>query len=274
MQSKKGFLPHGRPGTDIMPGAQTVISVENISVELNGRTILEKVSFDVKQGEFIAVLGPNGAGKTTLFKVLLGLLGPAHGKAVVLGKPPRLGAKEIGYTPQHRILETDLALRARDVVGFGLDGNKWGIGFGSRRRNAAIDKVLEEVGVCHLADAPVGRLSGGEQQQMFIAQALITNPKILMLDEPLSNLDISHAREIVALLAGISRNRGVAVMLISHDINPLLHSVDRVLYMANGHGVLGAPKEVITSETLSMLYNSKVDVVHSGGRIFVAGADV
>ncbi|MDA8387106.1 MAG: metal ABC transporter ATP-binding protein [Nitrospiraceae bacterium] len=253
---------------------QTAISAENIVVELGGRTILDDVSFDVKQGEFVAVLGPNGAGKTTLFKVLLGLIAPVRGKISVLGKPPRRGAGEIGYTPQHRVLETDLALRARDVVGFGLDGNKWGIGFGGRKRNAAIDKVLDEVGVCHLADAPVGRLSGGEQQQMFIAQALISNPGILMLDEPLSNLDISRAREIVALLAGISRNRGVSVMLISHDINPLLHSVDRVLYLAGGHGVMGAPQEVITSETLSMLYSSKVDVIRSDGRIFVAGAEI
>ncbi len=254
--------------------AQKVISVENIAVELNGRMVLEDVSFDVRQGEFVAVLGPNGAGKTTLFKVLLGLLEPARGKVSVLGKPPRLGAKEIGYAPQHRTLETDLALRARDVVGFGLDGHKWGIGFlGGRRRSAAIDRVLDEVGVCHLADMPVGRLSGGEQQQMYIAQALITNPRVLMLDEPLSNLDISHAREIVSLLSGVSRSRGVAVMLISHDINPLLHAVDRVLYLANGHSAIGSPEEVITSETLSMLYSSKVDVIRSGGRIFVAGAE-
>ena len=251
-----------------------VITAEDIMVELDGRTILDGVSFDVRAGEFVAVLGPNGAGKTTLFKVLLGLIAPARGKVTVLGKPPRCGAGEIGYTPQHRVLESDLALRARDVVGFGLDGNRWGIGFGGRKRNAAIEKVLEEVGVCHLADAPVGRLSGGEQQQMFIAQALIANPRILMLDEPLSNLDISRAREIVALLSGVSRNRGVAVMLISHDINPLLHSVDRVLYLANGHGVMGTAQEVITSETLSMLYSSKIDVIRSDDRIFVVGAEI
>ena len=257
-----------------MPGTRAVITAEDISVQLDGRTVLDGVSFDVKEGEFAAVLGPNGAGKTTLFKALLGLVPTERGKVTVLGRPPRRGANGIGYMPQHRVLETDLALRARDVVGFGLDGNRWGIGFGGRKRNAAIEKVLDEMGVCHLADAPVGRLSGGEQQQMFIAQALITNPKILMLDEPLSNLDLSRARQIVELLSGVSRGRGVAVILISHDINPLLNAVDRVLYLANGHGVMGTAEEVITSGTLSMLYGAKIDVIRSGGRIFVAGAEI
>ena len=258
-----------------MPEERPVITAEDIAVQLDGRTILDGVSFDVREREFVAVLGPNGAGKTTLFKMLLGIVSPLRGKVAVLGRPPRRGAGGIGYMPQHRVLETDLALRARDVVGFGLDGNKWGVGFlGGRRRNTAIEKVLDELGVCHLADAPVGRLSGGEQQQMFIAQALIANPEILMLDEPLSNLDISRSRQIVSLLSRVSRDRGVAVMLISHDINPLLDSVDRVLYLANGHGVMGTAREVITSETLSMLYSSKIDVIRSGGGIFVVGAEM
>lgn len=258
-----------------MSETQTAISVQNAALRLDGRTVLKDVSFDVRQGEFVAVLGPNGAGKTTLFKALLGLLAPVSGSVLVLGKTPRRGASEIGYTPQHRVLETDLALRVRDVVGFGLDGNKWGTGFLDRRkRDAAIDKALDEVGACHLADAQAGSLSGGEQQQMFIAQALITNPKILLLDEPLSNLDISRAREIISLLSGICRERGVTIMLISHDINPMLHAVSRVLYLANGHGVMGLPEEVITSETLSKLYSSNVQVFRSEGRVFVAGAEV
>ena len=254
---------------------QKVISLENVVVRQDGRTILDNVSLEVEQGEFLAVLGPNGAGKTTLFKVLLGLIAPVSGKVFVLGKSPRRGAGVIGYTPQHRVLETDLALRARDVVGFGFDGNRWGIGFGkNRKRDAAIDKVLDEVGACGIADAPVGRLSGGEQQQMFIAQALITNPRILLLDEPLSNLDISHTREIISVLDGICSKRGVTIMLISHDINPLLHSIDLVLYIANRHAVLGSPEDVITGEPLSALYGAKIEVVRADGRIFVAGAEV
>jgi zinc/manganese transport system ATP-binding protein len=263
--------------TPDVPGARdgkAVISLSDVTVVLGDRTIFDAVSFEIKKGEFVAVLGPNGAGKTTLLKLLLGFLRPTKGDVRVLGAVPRRGDRNIGYAPQHRVLETDLALRARDVVGFGLDGNKWGIGFGSRKRDELIDAVLKEVDACQLADAPVGRLSGGEQQRLLIAQALITDPKILLLDEPLSNLDINHTQDIVALLTGISRQRGVTIMLVSHDINPLLPAVDRVLYFARGHSAIGAPDEIITSTTLSKLYDTNVEVIRSGGHVFVVGAEI
>jgi zinc/manganese transport system ATP-binding protein len=267
-----------------MENSETVISLNNVVVRLRGRTVLDNVSFEVKKGEFVAVLGPNGAGKTMLMKLLLGLLKQADGSVKVLGKPPRRGNSDIGYAPQHRVLETELALRARDVVGFGLDGNKWGIGFSSRSRDGLIDGVLKEMDVHRLGNVPVGQLSGGEQQRVLIAQALITDPEILLLDEPLSNLDINHAQEVILLLtkrlcpskegvAHICRERRVTIMLVTHDINPLLPVVDKVIYMSNGRGVMGTPEEVITSETLSQLYRTKVEVVRSGGRIFVAGAE-
>lgn len=251
-----------------------MISLDGVSVELGGRTIFSDVSFQIKKGEFVAVLGPNGAGKTTLFRLLLGLLKPTKGRVRVLGAVPQRGDPNIGYAPQHRVLETDLALRARDVVGFGLDGNKWGIGFGSRERDAIVNGVLQEVDAYQFADAAVGHLSGGEQQRLLIAQALITDPQILLLDEPLSNLDISHAQEIISLLTEISKHRGVTIMLVSHDVNPLLSATDRVLYMAHGHSAIGAPDEVVTSATLSKLYDAKVEVIRSGGHIFVVGAEI
>jgi zinc/manganese transport system ATP-binding protein len=252
----------------------TVISLDGVTVELGGRTIFNEVSFTVKKGEFVAILGPNGAGKTTLFKLLLGLLKPARGDVRVLGAIPHRGDGNIGYAPQHRVLETDLALRARDVVGFGLDGNKWGIGFGSRKRDVMIDAVLKEVDAYQFADAAVGYLSGGEQQRLLIAQALITDPQILLLDEPLSNLDISHAQEIITLLTEISKHRAVTIMLVSHDINPLLPAANRVLYMAHGHSAMGTPDEVVTSATLSKLYDTNVEVIRSADHVFVVGAEI
>ena len=253
---------------------ENVIALDGVTVELGDRTIFNAVSFEVKKGEFVAILGPNGAGKTTLFKLLLGLLKPTKGVIKVLGAVPHRGDGNIGYAPQHRVLETDLALRARDVVGFGLDGNKWGIGLGSSKRDALIDAVLKEVDAYQFADAPVGHLSGGEQQRLLIAQALITDPKILLLDEPLSNLDINHAQEIIALLTEISKHRAVTIMLVSHDINPLLPAVNRVLYMAHGHSAMGAPDEIVTSATLSKLYDTNVEVIRSGGHVFVVGAEI
>jgi len=250
-----------------------VISLEHVRVQFGRRIVLEDISMTVGEGEFIVVLGPNGAGKSTLLKLLLGLVKQSNGLVQVLGNSPRRGNIPIGYAPQHRVLEADLALRARDVVGFGLDGNQWGPGLPSRKRNALIDQALLEVDAWDFADVPVGQLSGGEQQRLLIAQALLTNPRLLLLDEPLANLDISHEQEIVELIAQLCRARHVAVMLVTHDINPLLPVVDRVLYMANGHSTIGAPDEVITSAKLSQLYGSPVEVVQALGRIFVVGAE-
>ncbi len=253
---------------------EPVLELNNVSIALGGRTILENMSFTVYQGEFIAVLGPNGAGKSTLLKMLLGLLKPSAGTLHVLGKVPQRGNVEIGYVPQHRTLEADLALRARDLVGFGLDGQRWGIGLPNRKRSALIEQALDEVDACDYADAPVGELSGGEQQRLLIAQALLTNPRLLLLDEPLSNLDLAHEQEIVSLVSRVSRSRNVAVLLVSHDINPLLHVTDRVLYIARCHSAIGTPQEVITSKTLSELYGAQVEVVRALGRVFVVGAEV
>lgn len=252
---------------------ETVVELEQVRVQFGKRMVLENMSLAFEQGEFITILGPNGAGKSTFLKLLLGLLRPAAGTIRVLGRPPRRGNREIGYAPQHRTLETDLALRARDVVGFGLDGNRWGIALPTRRRRARIDQALAEVNALTFADAPVGQLSGGEQQRLLIAQALLTDPRLLLLDEPLANLDITHGQEIVALVSEVCRARGVTVLLVSHDINPLLPVTDRVLYIAHGQSAIGTPAEIITSATLSKLYNSSVEVVQALGRLFVVGAE-
>lgn len=255
-------------------GNQPVVEVKNLSINLGGRQILQNVSFEVKQGEFVAVLGPNGAGKTTILKLLLGILKPTTGTISVLSKTPTRGNSAIGYAPQHRVLETDLALRARDVVGFGLDGNKWGIGLLSKTREDKIDQALKAVDALRFGNEPVGRLSGGEQQRLLIAQAIITSPQILLLDEPLSNLDINHAKEIVDVLIKLKKEQQVTIILVSHDINPLLSAADEVLFMARSHSAMGKPDEVITSETLSKLYNTNVDVVRAKNRVFVTGAEI
>ena len=253
---------------------QPIIALEDVSIRLSGRTILQNVDLTVNEGEFVVILGPNGAGKSTLLKTLLGLLKPNLGAVRVLGEIPHRGNQAIGYAPQHRVLEADLALRARDLVGFGLDGHRWGIGWPSKKRRAMIDQALAEVDALSFADAPVGQLSGGEQQRLLIAQALLTNPRLLLLDEPLANLDLAHQQEIVALVAQVCRSRHVAVLLVAHDINPLLPVVDRVIYIANGRIAVGTPEEVITSEMLSQLYDVPVQVVHVMDRVFVVGADI
>jgi zinc/manganese transport system ATP-binding protein len=252
---------------------EPIVKVEHARIRLGGRIILEDINLTVYAGEFVAVLGPNGAGKSTLLKSLLGLIKPEAGTISILGRPARRGNPAIGYVPQKRVLEGDLALRARDVVGFGLDGHRWGIGWPDARRKALIDNVLREVDALELADVPIGELSGGEQQRLLIAQALLTNPRLLLLDEPLANLDLNREQEIVALVARVCRERNVAVMLVTHDINPLLSVIDRVLYIANGQSAIGTPDEVITSQTLSRLYGTPVEVVRTLNRVFVVGVE-
>ncbi len=236
---------------------EPIVELEHVRIQFGKRTILDDVNVTVNEGEFIAILGPNGAGKSTLLKLLLGLIKPSAGTVRILGRPPRRGNSEIGYAPQHRVLEADLALRARD----------------NHKRRATIDTILQEVDASAFAEVPIGQLSGGEQQRLLIAQALLSNPRLLLLDEPLANLDIIHEQEIVALVQNICRARNVAVMLVSHDINPLLPVVDRVLYMAHGQSTIGTTDEVITSATLSQLYGSPVEVVQALGRLFVVGAE-
>ncbi len=250
-----------------------LITTRGLSLKLEGRTIFSGLDFDLEAGKFTALLGPNGAGKSTLLKVLLGFLKPTGGTISVLGQPPHRGNPAIGYTPQHRILGTDLALRARDVVGFGLDGHRWGPGWPSQERTKRIDEALAAVDAASFGNVPVGELSGGEQQRLLIAQAIITNPRILLLDEPLANLDINHGQEIVSLLARLAKERQIAVLLASHDINPLLPVLDYVLYVAHGRGAIGRPETIVTSETLSKLYGATVEVARVDGRLFVLGVE-
>jgi len=250
------------------------VLLEHVSVRLEGRPILQDVSLSVNEGEFIVILGPNGAGKTTFLKLLLGLVRPSSGRIEVLCRTPQRGQHAIGYAPQHRALDADLALRARDLVGFGLDGHRWGLSLPNRRRQDRIDQALAEVDALDLADVPIGQLSGGEQQRLLIAQALLTDPCLLLLDEPLANLDLTHQQEAVALVERVCRTRSVTVLLVAHDINPLLSVTDRVIYIARGHTAIGKPHEVITSQSLSQLYGSPVEVVHTQDRYFVLGAEV
>jgi zinc/manganese transport system ATP-binding protein len=257
-----------------VPMLDPAVVLREASIGYGDHLIQEKMNITIDRGEFVAVLGPNGAGKSTLLKAVLGLLRPVAGEVAVLGERARRGNRRIGYAPQFRALETDFALRARDLVGFGLDGHRWGPGWPSRRRRALIDSVIEEVSAAEYADVPVGELSGGEKQRLLIAQALLADPELLLLDEPLANLDLARAKEIIELVERLCRTRNVAVLFVTHDINPLSSIVDRVLYLANGRSTIGTPAEVITRETLTALYGKPVEVVEAMGKLFVVGVEI
>ncbi|MFJ8630467.1 metal ABC transporter ATP-binding protein [Streptomyces sp. NPDC093568] len=236
------------------------------------RVVWQHLDLDVRPGEFLAVLGPNGAGKTSFVRALLGQRPLSAGTLTVLGRPPRNGSRHIGYVPQQAALSAQAMVRARDLVRFGIDGHA----FGPRPRAGAVrrrvDEVLASVGATAYADVPVGLLSGGERQRVRIGQALATDPRILLCDEPLLSLDLHHQRTVTELVDARRRSHGTAVVFVTHEINPVLGLVDRVLYLARGGHRVGAPDEVLTSESLTLLYGTQVDVVRVRGRVVVVGA--
>jgi zinc/manganese transport system ATP-binding protein len=248
---------------------EAILSVSGIQVRLAGRKVLDGVGFDIRAGEFTGLIGANGAGKTTLFRVILGLQAPSAGSVLVAGRPRSRRNPLIGYVPQKFLLDPDMPLRARDVVGLGLDAHKLGIARPSRRRRRLIDEMLEAVGAERFGDSRVGQLSGGEQQRVLIAHALISRPKLLLLDEPLANLDLGSVHEVVALLARIAREQQIAVLISAHEINPLLPVMDRVVYLASGRAASGRAQEVVRSDVLSRLYGYHVDVLRVHGRVLV-----
>lgn len=249
------------------------VEIENAGLAFGDRTLWSGLDLDVAPGEFVAVLGPNGSGKTSLLRVLLGLQQLSTGSVRLAGEAPGQGNRKVGYVPQQRAIDESLTLRGSDLVGLGLDGHRWGLGLrrpGERRRRVA--GAVEAVGAEAYARSPVGRLSGGEQQRLRVAQALIGEPDVLLCDEPLASLDLTHQRVVSELIDRRRREAGTAVLFVTHEINPILSYVDRVLYLVNGQFRIGTPDEVMNSATLSELYRTPVEVLRIGGQIHVAGA--
>jgi zinc/manganese transport system ATP-binding protein len=252
------------------PGGEVggpVLAVDGVSVRLAGRQILDDVSFTIGSGEFVGLIGSNGAGKTTLLRVILGLQQTTGGRVRISGRATGRGL--VGYVPQKIQLDPDMPVRARDLVGLGLDGNRLGIPFPSRQRRQRVDEMLEAVDATRFARERVGNLSGGEQQRVMIAHALISQPRLLLLDEPLANLDIRSAQEVISLLADITRRQQVPVLISAHEMNPLLPVMDRVVYLAAGRAASGTTDEVIREDVLSKLYGHHVDVLNVHGRTLV-----
>jgi zinc/manganese transport system ATP-binding protein len=239
--------------------------------------IWSNASASIAAAEFVVALGPNGAGKSTLLRLLLGLIGPSEGQVEVFGAPPHRGNAQIGFVPQRRTTEAGMGIRGRDLVAMGVDGHRWGVGLpGARRRRqqARVADVIAMVGASDYADRPIGQLSGGERQRLLLAQALVSEPRLLLLDEPLASLDMRSQIATAQMIAQLARSQGITVVLVAHDVNPLLFALDRVLYIAHGAVAVGRPEDVITTERLSALYDAPVEVVRdSRGHVFVVGMD-
>jgi zinc/manganese transport system ATP-binding protein len=248
-------------------GTTEALAVHGVTVNLGGRRVLDDVSFRIAQGELTGLIGANGAGKTTLFRVILGLQ-PATAGRVRIAHDGR-GRGTVGYVPQKFLLDPDMPLRGRDLVGLGLDGQRLGLPLPSRQKRARVEEMLDAVGAREFADRRVGELSGGEQQRILIAHALISRPRLLLLDEPLANLDLRSAQEAVGLLARIATEQRIAVLISAHEMNPLLPVMDRIVYLAEGRAASGTIDEVVRSDVLTRLYGHHVDVLRVHGRVIV-----
>ncbi|QRP46625.1 metal ABC transporter ATP-binding protein [Amycolatopsis sp. FDAARGOS 1241] len=249
------------------------VRVRGAGLAFGSRTLWSGLDLDVEAGEFLAILGPNGSGKSSLLKALLGMQGLSAGSVEIAGGRPGGANRKVGYIPQQRAIDDGLTLRGVDLVGLGLDGHRWGPGLsGGRARRRRVAEAIEAVGGTAYAKQPIGRLSGGEQQRLRVAQSLVGDPAVLLCDEPLLSLDLAHQRAVSELINRRRRTENTAVLFVTHEINPVLQFVDRVLYLVNGSFRIGKPDEVMNSETLSELYGTRIEVLRVGGQIHIAGA--
>ena len=253
---------------------QEILAVEGISVRLGNRDVLRDVGFRLATGELTGLIGSNGAGKTTLFRVILGLQRATRGTVRVDGRPRSRRNPLIGYVPQKFVLDPDAPIRARDLVALGVDGHRFGVVRRGAQRRAVIEEMLAAVGAEAFAGARVGLLSGGEQQRVLIAHALASRPRLMLMDEPLANLDLSSAQDVVALLARIAREHDISVLISAHEMNPLLPVIDRIVYLAEGRAASGPVDEVVRGDVLSRLYGHHVDVLRVHGRVLVVAGGV
>lgn len=249
------------------------LRIRGAALRRGERELWAGLDLEVAPGEFIAVLGPSGSGKTTLLRAILGLEQLSTGTIETDGRlVTRRGNRRIGYVPQQRPLPPETALRGRDLVALGVSGHRFGFSLPSRSDRERVDALVADVGAEEFADRPVGELSGGEQQRLRVGQAIADDPGLMLCDEPLTSLDLANQQAIVALIDRHRRERGTGVLFVTHDINPVLDVVDRILYIAGGRFTLGTPDEVLDTTVLSELYGAPVAVLRAGGRLVVVGA--
>ncbi|HEY5166443.1 MAG TPA: ABC transporter ATP-binding protein [Pseudolabrys sp.] len=254
----------------------TIVELDHATIRIGGRIVLADASFSINAGEFIGVLGPNGAGKTTLMRAILGLLPPSAGRVRVFGRAPQRGDQAIGYLPQLRTVLPDLRVRGLDFIASSMHGERWGLPWHAHADRRMIDDTLAAVGARELSQRPMCDMSGGERQRLLLAQSLIGSPKLLLLDEPLISLDARHQEVAIDVVRKVCRERGITVLFSAHELNQLLGTLDRVLYLGNRQAVLGHVDDVVTAPVLSRLYGTDINVVRAGGHIFVMsrGLDV
>lgn len=243
----------------------TLLRTNKASLSFGSRKIWDELSFAINRGEFIALIGANGTGKSTLLKAIIGT------QQLDSGSIELASEVSLSYIPQHRTDDGFTPLKVKDLVRLGLDGHKPGLPWPSGAVREKVNLALSQVQAEHLANESIGNLSGGEMQRIRVAQAIIGQPDLILADEPLSNLDLNQQLVVSELFEQQRQKTGAAVLFVTHDVNPIIDYVDRVLYLAPGGYRIGSTEEVMQSEVLSELYGADIDVVRNQGRIVVIG---
>ncbi|MDD4886111.1 MAG: ATP-binding cassette domain-containing protein [Thiomonas sp.] len=254
-------------------GAQApdwAIEAQGLRCVLNQRVVLDGLDLRIGAGQFVGVFGANGAGKTTLLRSLLGLQ-PLHGGRLrLLGCDGVSLRTQVGYVSQRDPVGADSFLRVRSYVATAWQGERWGLGLGQAAQRAqAVDAALRVMHASDLADRSLDALSGGQRQRVRIAQALVNPVRMLLLDEPLSNLDPQAQQRILHTARRLCTEQGITVLMTAHDINPLLPHMDQVLYLAGGKGRLGTVDAVVNGPALTALYGLPMAVARDAGYVFI-----
>ncbi|MCF7729862.1 MAG: ATP-binding cassette domain-containing protein [Chthoniobacterales bacterium] len=250
-----------------------LLSFQNVGIRFGSRKVIDHFSAEIEEGEFIGIFGPNGVGKSTLMRAILGLCPIYEGSIQLFGENPGKQNRFIGYLPQSQSLLGTTTLTARALVAAVHHGEKWGVPWLSSKDSYQVERALELSEAKDYADTPFSLLSGGEKKRVMLAQALIDEPKLLILDEPLASLDPKNQMLLVQRIRNIQEETGLTILFIAHDVNPLLGAMSRVMYMAEGNVALGSAQEIITNESLSALYGMNIHVLRAEGRVFIVNAE-
>lgn len=242
------------------------IEVRDLSFSYNGNPVLEGITFTVEEGEYLGIIGPNGGGKTTLFKVILGLLKPQSGEVRIFGEPLEGFRKKhlIGYVPQRSLSDYYFPATIEEVVRSGRTARLGLFRRPSKEDLAAMDRVMEITDVARLRKRLIGQVSGGERQRVFIARALASDPKILILDEPDVGVDVTAQEKFYSFLEDLNSTLGITILLISHDIDVVAHQAKSVLCLNRRLVCHGAPRDFITEDYMQRLYGKKVKFILHG----------
>lgn len=253
---------------------EPVVEIKNLTTSYNGEPALQDITMDICKGEFVGILGPNGSGKTTLLKSVLGLLQPVKGEIRLFGGPvDNMARRRMGYIPQKGSVDLSFPIKAFDAVMLGRYPIIGLFRFPSRSDRLAVEETLKGVDAWHLKDKPIGELSGGEAQRIWIARALVSKPEILLLDEPTTGLDVKSQGQIIELIHHIHKERRLTILYVTHEVNNVSCYLDKVAYLKRNLYAYGPPNEVIKAETLREVYTGEVEVITEGGRPLVIVGD-